>query len=122
MAIKNKDGIKLTSPSEVCSRWKEYCSELYDDNQDDIEIEVTEREPPPTMSEVARPIRSLSKHKSPGLDGIPAEYFQYAGSTATEKLHEVCKEVWESGDWPQDWSSSIFIPLPKKGDLLQCCN
>ena len=34
----------------------------------------------------------------------------------------MCKEVRESGDWPQDWSSSIFIPLPKKDDLLQCCN
>ena len=75
---------------------------LCDDNQDDIEIEVIEREPPPTMSEVARAIRSLSKHKSPGLDGIPADYFQYAGSTAMQKLHEVCKEVWQCGDYPQD--------------------
>ena len=78
VAIKNKDGIKLTYPSEVCSGWKEYCSELYNDNQDNTELEVTEREPPPTMSEVARAIRSLSKHKFPGLDGILVDYFQHA--------------------------------------------
>ena len=60
MAIKNKAGIKLTSPSEMCSRWKEYCSKLYDDNQDDIEIPVTEREPPLTM-QALQPWRNCMK-------------------------------------------------------------
>jgi len=38
------------------------------------------------------------------------------------KLHEVCVEVWETGLWPDEWTQSVFIPLPKKGDPLQCCN
>jgi hypothetical protein len=24
--------------------------------------------------------------------------------------------------WPQEWSRSIFLPLPKKGDMRQCSN
>jgi len=29
---------------------------------------------------------------------------------------------WETGIWPDEWTQSVFIPLPKKGDLLQCNN
>jgi len=37
-----------------------------------------------------------------------------------DKLEVV--EVWESGYWPEEWTHSVFIPLPKKGGLLQCSN
>ena len=38
------------------------------------------------------------------------------------KLHEVSVEVWETRLSPDEWTQSVFIPLPKKGDPLQCCN
>jgi len=34
----------------------------------------------------------------------------------------LCQKVWESGVWPGDWMKSIFIPIPKKGDLKECAN
>jgi len=30
--------------------------------------------------------------------------------------------IWETGEWPEEWTFSTFIPLPKKGDLNQCAN
>jgi len=30
--------------------------------------------------------------------------------------------IWETGEWPEEWTFSTFIPLPKKGDLKQCEN
>jgi len=30
--------------------------------------------------------------------------------------------IWETGEWPDEWTFSAFIPLPKKGDLKQCAN
>jgi len=30
--------------------------------------------------------------------------------------------IWETGEWPEEWTLSTFIPLPKKGDVKQCAN
>jgi len=30
--------------------------------------------------------------------------------------------IWETGEWPEEWTFCPFIPLPKKGDLKQCAN
>ena len=29
---------------------------------------------------------------------------------------------WKTHQWPQDWKSSVFIPIPKKGNLKECSN
>ena len=67
-------------------------------------------------------MQKLAKRKSPGPDDVPAELLQYGGDVVIDLLHEICVEVWESGAWPDDWTRSLFIPLPKKGDILQCSN
>ena len=43
--------------------------------------------------------------------------FKFAGDTATDRMHRICVEVWETGEWPGDWTESIFIPIPKTGDM-----
>ena len=30
--------------------------------------------------------------------------------------------MWETGEWPEEWTFSTFISLPEKGDLKQCAN
>jgi len=37
-------------------------------------------------------------------------------------MHRICVAVWETGEWPEEWTFSTFIPLPKKGDLKLCEN
>jgi len=37
-------------------------------------------------------------------------------------MHRICVAIWETGEWPEEWTFSTFIPLPKKGDLKQCLN
>ena len=31
-------------------------------------------------------------------------------------------ECWKTQEWPQDWKSSVFIPIPKKGNAKECSN
>ena len=31
-------------------------------------------------------------------------------------------ENWKTQHWPQDWKRSVFIPIPKKGNVKECSN
>ena len=37
-------------------------------------------------------------------------------------LHSICRQIWKTHQWPQDWKSSVFIPIPKKGNAKECSN
>ena len=48
-------------------------------------------------------------------DGIPDGLFQILKDDALKVLHTICKQIWKTQQWPQDWKRSVFIPIPKKG-------
>ena len=35
-------------------------------------------------------------------------------------LHSLCQQIWKTQWWPQDWKMSVFIPVPKKGNVKEC--
>jgi len=39
-------------------------------------------------------------------------------------MHRIglCVAIWETGEWPEEWTFSTLIPLPKKFDLKKCEN
>jgi len=37
-------------------------------------------------------------------------------------MHRICMAIWKTGQWPEEWTFSTFIPIPKKGDLKQFAN
>ena len=37
-------------------------------------------------------------------------------------LRSICQQIWKTQQWPQDWKSSVFIPIPKKGNAKECSN
>ena len=37
-------------------------------------------------------------------------------------LYSICQQIWETQQWPQDWKSSVFIPIPKKVHAKECSN
>ena len=37
-------------------------------------------------------------------------------------LHEICQQTWKTHQWPQDWKTSVFIPIPKKDNAKECSN
>ena len=34
-------------------------------------------------------------------------------------LHSICQQIWKTQQWPQDWKSSVFIPIPKRGNAKE---
>ena len=37
-------------------------------------------------------------------------------------LHSICQHIWKTQQWPQDWKTAVFIPIPKKGSAKECSN
>ena len=61
-------------------------------------------------------------NKASGDDGISVELFQILKVDAVKVLHSICQQIWKTQQWPQDWKSSVFIPIPKKGKAKECSN
>ena len=122
--IQDKSGKCLTEEKEILSRWTEYCSELYNyetcGNTTVLDCSQPPEEDLHKSSVIA--VASLKKEKSPGVDNIPAELVQAGGETKIDVLTEICNRISRTGEWPTQWTQSLIITLPKKGNLQLCQN
>ena len=78
--------------------------------------------PPILGEEVEAAVRSLTPGKSPGVDNVPGELLKGGGEEIVNALTTLCQQIWEQKKWPTEWTQSLVIPLPKKGNLRQCEN
>ena len=89
------------------------------DIHDDV---ITNLEPDILESEVKWALESITMNKASGGDGIPLELFQILKDDAVKVLYSIGQQIWKSQQWPQDWKTSVFIPIPKKGNAKECSN
>ena len=61
-------------------------------------------------------------NKASGGDGIPVELLQILKDDALKVLYPIYQQIWKIQPWPQDWKSSVFISIPKKGNAKECSN
>ena len=59
-------------------------------------------------------------NKVSGGDGIPAELVKILKDDAVKVLCSICQQIWKTLQWLQDWKKSVFIPIPKKGNVKEC--
>ena len=106
-------------------RWQEYTEELYKtdlhdpDNHDGV---ITHLEPDILEFGIKWPLGTITRNKASGSDGIPTELLQILKDDAVKVLHSICQQIWKTQQWPQDWKSSVFIPIPKRGNAKECSN
>ena len=80
----------------------------------------THLEPNILECEVRWALGRITMIKASGGDGIPVELFQIPKDDAVKVLHSICQQIWRTQQWPQDWKRSVFIPIPKKGNVKEC--
>ena len=83
---------------------------------------ITHLKPDILQCEVKWALGSITTNKTSGGDGIPAELVQVLNDDAVKVLHSICQQIWKTQQWPQDWKRSIFISIPKKGNVKECSN
>ena len=123
-SIKDRNGWDLTKAEDIKKRWQKY-TELYKrdlhdhDNHDGV---ITYQEPNILECEVKWDLESITTKKAGGGDGIPVELFQILKDDTVKVLHSICQQIWKTQQRPQDWKTSVFIPIPKKGNAKECSN
>ena len=114
----------LTEAEDI-KRWQEYTGERYKkdlhdpDNHDGV---ITHLETHILECEVKWALGSITTNKASGGDGIPVKLFQVLKDDAMKVLHSICQQIWKTQQWQQDWERSVFIPIPKKGNVNECSN
>ena len=91
----------------------------YPDNHDDV---ITHLEPDILECEVKWALGNITINKASGGIGNPIEPFQIIKDDAVNVLHSICRQIWKTQQWLQDWKRSIFIPIVKKGNAKECSN
>ena len=51
-----------------------------------------------------------------------AELVRNGGENVKEFFYILCNKIWKERKWPEDWIASIFVPIPKKGGIMECSN
>ena len=113
-----------TEAEDIKKRWQEYTEvyKKYLHNPDNHDGVITHLESGILESKVKRALGSITTNNASEDDKIPRELFQILKDDAVKVLHSIWQQIWETQQWPQDWKSSVFIPIPKKGNAIECSN
>ena len=117
--------VHITEAEDIKKRWKEYTKQLYKKdlhNPANYDGVITHLEPDILECEVKWALESITTNNASGGDGNPVELFQILKDDAVKVLHSICQQLWKTQQWPQDWKSSVFIPIPMKANVKECSN
>ena len=65
---------------------------------------------------------SITTNKTSGGDGIADALFKILKDNTVKVLYSICQQIWKTQQWLQDWETSVFIPIQKKGNAKECSN
>ena len=118
----------MAEEQAIVNRWTEYCQELYN-HPITSDINILQRNSmdqyddlPILKYEVINAIKSLKDRKSPGNDNISSELLKHGVDAIVNVFTELCQKSWSMKKWPAQWTQSLVIPIPKKGNLRKCEN
>ena len=125
-ALKDKNGNVLFEEESVKKRWVEYIEELFSDDREEqtetVNIDSELSGPPIIKSEIEQALKQMTNKNATGNDGIYKEMITACDEVGIDKLLSIANKIYNSGIIPEQMKQSIFVTIPKKGDLLECKN
>jgi len=121
--IEDNNGKMLWKQEYIVKIWKEYLEILYE-GETFKEIESKEEEEyekdPVMREEFDKALKNLKNKKAAGIDGIQAELWKEAGEKVKNRLFQITRDIYVTGEMPEDYIKSIIIPIPKKAPAKKC--
>ncbi|XP_075237042.1 uncharacterized protein LOC142333606 [Lycorma delicatula] len=125
MEIATEDGEVIDGENKVL--WKQYVERFFKvDKRPEIlgigdESEVCEEEKGCYIleGEVEKALKEMNR-KACGDDEVPAELWKGLVKRGIRDMTSLCNFIYESGDWPKDFVTTIMVPIKKKSNTLKC--
>lgn len=131
LCLRNDSGDFFYDPSEMSNFVVDFYSKLYDMELTDLDSKTELFDLIPKLTpehkedldcilsfqEVTKAVQELSIGKSPGLDGLPSEFFKQFWGIIGKDYYEVILCSMKTGLLPTSCRRAILSLLPKKGDI-----
>ena len=132
-AMRGSDGIVVSDISSICSSWRSFYLNLFTacstdiDTQRDLLSNITRTLPPGEVSscegllcsdEIFTALNGMARGKTPGSDGLPAEFYLAFWDTLGGDLVDVLNASFQSGLLSKSQRTAIISLSFKKGDRL----
>ena len=76
----------------------------------------------PSVFEFEMSTEKLKRHKSPGIDQIPAELTKVGSRTIRTEIHTLVNSLWNMEELPEEWEELTIIRVYKKRNKTDCGN
>jgi len=84
------------------------------------EVDTDEKGPYILQSEVKKAIKKMRNRKATGDDDVPGDVLKLLGEGALKILTELIITIYETGEWPKDFTEVTMIALKKKTQATKC--
>ena len=72
------------------------------------------------QSEVENAVKEMRNKKATGNDGIPGDVFKLLGESGLKIMKKMINTIYETGEWPKDFTEVAVIALKKKPQATKC--
>ncbi len=136
-SLRSENGQELTKVSDIRKRAVQFYDKLYrsEYRKDEVlsagfyeglpnvlEDSKAELERPLSEEELLNALRGMESGKTPGIDGLPVEFYKEFWAVLSEDLLAVLNESLVDGSLPLSCRRAVITLLPKKGDLQEIKN
>ena len=108
--------------------WENYVTELYNrpnrpetlEAEPEEKVDTDEKGPYILQSEVEKAIKEMRNRKATGDDDVPGDVLKLLGEGVLKILTKVINTIYETGEWPKDFTEVTMIALKKKTQATKC--
>ena len=86
------------------------------------EEDTDEKGPYILQSEVEKAIKKMRNKKATGDDDVPGDVLKLLGEGGLKIMTKLINTIYETGEWPKDFTEGTMIALKKKPQATKCSN
>jgi len=84
------------------------------------EVGTDEKVPYILQSEVEKAIKGMGNKKATGDDNAPGDVLKLLGEGGLKIMTKLINTIYETGEWPKDFTEVTVIALKKKPQATKC--